>query len=288
MTAGATELIIPAVFFVATTIRSTFGFGEALIAVPILALLLPVKVATPVAVLASITVALIVVLQDWRHVHARSAVRLVLSTLLGIPLGLLLLKRVPEPYVKFSLGVVILAFSLYWLLGRKRQALRLDLRLRCRRARRRLRHERAAAGHLRVAAGLVAAAIPCDAAGIFPSGERSGDERVLGGWIVDVHGQPFLSAFSAVYYRCRIFGPRHQSPVAQRPLRLLRSRRTNCDRRGFAPPGAIAPSVDRPPARGVPRSEAPSAEDDIPPQFTHRCSHKYLRFSFASPQSQFC
>jgi uncharacterized membrane protein YfcA len=126
MTAGATELIIPAVFFVATTIRSTFGFGEALIAVPILALLLPVKVATPVAVLASITVALIVVLQDWRHVHARSAVRLVLSTLLGIPLGLLLLKRVPEPYVKFSLGVVILAFSLYWLLGRKRQALHTD------------------------------------------------------------------------------------------------------------------------------------------------------------------
>jgi uncharacterized membrane protein YfcA len=126
MTADSTLFIVPAVFFVATTVRSTFGFGEALIAVPILALILPVKVATPVAVLASITVALIVVLQDWRHVHARSAVRLVLATLLGIPLGLLLLKRVPEPYVKFSLALVILAFSLYSLLGRKRATLHTD------------------------------------------------------------------------------------------------------------------------------------------------------------------
>ena len=126
MNAHATLVIVPAVFFVATTFRSAFGFGEALIAVPLLALILPIRVATPVAVLCSITVALIVVLQDWRHVHARSAILLVLSTLAGIPLGLLLLKRVPEPFVKFTLGLVILGFSLYALLGRKRKGLHSD------------------------------------------------------------------------------------------------------------------------------------------------------------------
>lgn len=107
-------------------VRSAFGFGEALLAVPLLALVLPVKVAAPVAVLVSITVALIVVLQDWRHVHTRSAARLVLSTLAGIPLGLLLLKRVPEPFVKFVLALVILAFSLYSLLRRHREDLHTD------------------------------------------------------------------------------------------------------------------------------------------------------------------
>lgn len=117
---------MPAVFFVATTVRSAFGFGEALIAVPILALILPVQVATPIAVLASITVALIVVLQDWRHVHARSAVRLVLSTVLGIPLGLLLLKWMPESFVKVVLALAILAFSLYSLLARKHGTLHTD------------------------------------------------------------------------------------------------------------------------------------------------------------------
>src|SRR5438067_12323146 len=96
---GATVAVL-AVIFLATLIRSAFGFGEALVAVPLLALLMPVEVAAPLAVLLSITVAAIVVAQDWRHVHLRSAGWLVLSTLAGIPLGLWLLKAVPEPVVK--------------------------------------------------------------------------------------------------------------------------------------------------------------------------------------------
>lgn len=126
MIANPALVEVPAVFFVASVVRSCFGFGEALIAVPLLALVLPVEVAAPVAVLVSITVALIVVVQDWRHVHARSALRLVLSTLAGIPLGLLLLKTVPEALVKTALALVVLAFSLYALLGPKREALRTD------------------------------------------------------------------------------------------------------------------------------------------------------------------
>jgi uncharacterized protein len=90
-------LLVVVVFFGATLLRSALGFGEALIAVPLLAFVLPVKVAAPIAVLISITVAAVVVAQDWRHVHLRSAVRLVLSTLIGIPLGLLLLRSVSEP-----------------------------------------------------------------------------------------------------------------------------------------------------------------------------------------------
>jgi uncharacterized membrane protein YfcA len=57
-------IVIPAVLFLATIIRSAFGFGEALVAVPLLALVVPVEVAAPVAVLVSITVAFIAVLQD--------------------------------------------------------------------------------------------------------------------------------------------------------------------------------------------------------------------------------
>ncbi|HET8611602.1 MAG TPA: sulfite exporter TauE/SafE family protein [Sphingomonas sp.] len=109
---------ILAVLFLATLIRSVFGFGEALIAVPLLAFLLPVDVAAPIAALSSITVAIVMLARDWSHVHVRSAGRLVLATLFGIPLGLLLLTRVPEPVVKALLGGVIIAFSLHALLGR--------------------------------------------------------------------------------------------------------------------------------------------------------------------------
>ena len=106
-----TTLTVAAVLFLATLVRSAFGFGEALIAVPLLALLMPVTVAAPVAALVSITVAALVVVQDWRQIQLRSAARLVLSTLCGIPLGLWLLTRVPEPIVKAVLALIIIAFS---------------------------------------------------------------------------------------------------------------------------------------------------------------------------------
>jgi len=104
-----------AVVFVATLIRSSFGFGEALVAVPLLALSMPVEIASPLAILFSITVAVIVLLEDWHRVHFGSAWRLTLSTLFGIPLGLLLLTAVPEPVVKAILAIVIIVFSIYCL-----------------------------------------------------------------------------------------------------------------------------------------------------------------------------
>jgi uncharacterized protein len=116
---NATTVQILAVLFLATFIRSALGFGEALIAVPLLALSMPVQVAAPLAVLVSITVAVVVVIQDWRNVHVRSASWLVLSTFFGIPLGLLLLKTVPESIIKSLLGVFIIAFAIYSLAGRK-------------------------------------------------------------------------------------------------------------------------------------------------------------------------
>ena len=103
---------VVAILFVATLVRSTLGFGEALVAVPLLALVIPVKVAAPVAALVSITVAAVVVVQEWRHVQLRSAAWLIASTLAGIPAGLLLLTRVAEPIVKAVLAVVIIVFSI--------------------------------------------------------------------------------------------------------------------------------------------------------------------------------
>src|SRR3954454_12577384 len=100
MAADWTTIQVLAVIFLATLVRSALGFGEALIAVPLLALVIPVEIAAPLAVLVSITVAGAVLVQDWQHVRLGSAWRLVLATLPGIPLGLLLLTAVPGAVVK--------------------------------------------------------------------------------------------------------------------------------------------------------------------------------------------
>lgn len=123
---SATTAEILGVIFFATFIRSAFGFGEALVAVPLLALYLPLTVAAPLAVLISITIASVVVVQDWRKVHLHSTGWLFASTLFGIPLGLLLLTSSHQKAVKIALALVIMAFSLYSLIGRKPPELKND------------------------------------------------------------------------------------------------------------------------------------------------------------------
>ncbi len=76
----------------------------------------------------SITIAAVVVFQDWRHIHLRSAGWLVLATVFGIPFGLVLLTRGPEHLVKATLGGLILLFALFCLFGRLRIQLHSDSR----------------------------------------------------------------------------------------------------------------------------------------------------------------
>jgi uncharacterized protein len=116
------------ILFVATLIRSALGFGEALVAVPLLALFIPLQVAAPLAVLLSITVAGIVVVQDWEKIHLRSTGWLLLPTLLGIPLGLLLLTSSHQGIVKAALALIIIAFCAYSLMGRTPLELQSDSR----------------------------------------------------------------------------------------------------------------------------------------------------------------
>jgi uncharacterized membrane protein YfcA len=126
MGAEWTILLVVVVIFLATLIRSAFGFGEALVAVPLLALLMPVEQAVPLATLVSVTVAAIVVAQDWHQVHVRGAGRLMISTLFGIPLGLWLLTAVPESVVKAMLALIIIGFSSYCLVSRSPYSLKDD------------------------------------------------------------------------------------------------------------------------------------------------------------------
>jgi uncharacterized protein len=122
----ATAVHVLVVVFLATLIRSAFGFGEALVAVPLLALSLRLEVAAPLAVLISITISFVVVAQDWRKIHVHSMGWLLLATVFGIPLGLWLLTGSHQRLTKAGLAVLIITFSIYSLLGEKPHELKAD------------------------------------------------------------------------------------------------------------------------------------------------------------------
>jgi hypothetical protein len=115
----AVVVFVVAVSFVATLVRSTFGFGESLVAVPLFVLVMPVEVAVPLSVLVSIVVALVVVIQDRRSIHLGSATALVVCAALGIPIGLAALVYVDDHVVKIVLGGVIVGYSIYSLISKR-------------------------------------------------------------------------------------------------------------------------------------------------------------------------
>ncbi len=114
------------ILFGATLIRAILGFGEALVAVPLLALVMPVQQAAPIAVLVSIAIAILILARDWRRVQFKSAAWLIVSTFFGIPFGLYLLTTLPEALVKSILAVLIITFSVHPFLRRRQYALKND------------------------------------------------------------------------------------------------------------------------------------------------------------------
>ncbi len=112
--------------FLATLVQCTFGFGNALVAMPLLAFLVPLPFATPLVALVSMTVTVVIVLADWRHMEFGATARLVVGALFGIPLGLWLLTQVEERYVKGALAFVIFGFSAFSLAHPRRFHLQSD------------------------------------------------------------------------------------------------------------------------------------------------------------------
>ncbi len=109
-------LTILVIIFTATLIQSTFGFGSALIIVPFLTVLMGIKSAIPVAALVATTIHIYILITKWHKVHFPLIWRLVIASLLGIPLGVYVLRVGNEIVLKIILGLLIIIFSLYFLL----------------------------------------------------------------------------------------------------------------------------------------------------------------------------
>ena len=111
--------VVVFIIFLSTLVRSTFGFGNALIAMPLLALVIGVKGATPLVALAGLVISLIMLIREWRELVWKDTLVLLISSLAGLPLGLLLLTALPESVVRTILGLILIGFGIYNLLGVK-------------------------------------------------------------------------------------------------------------------------------------------------------------------------
>lgn len=107
-------ILVIAAVFVGALMRATFGFGEAVVSMPLLALL-PIELHTAISLigLAGLTVAVLTVSTGWRHIDRQALIRLAIATVVGIPVGLVLVTFAPAIVITVALGTFLVVYGFY-------------------------------------------------------------------------------------------------------------------------------------------------------------------------------
>ncbi|MEM7736131.1 MAG: sulfite exporter TauE/SafE family protein [Deinococcota bacterium] len=101
------------IIFAAMLVRSVAGFGDVIVALPLLSTLLGLNDAVALMALLGCTSALTLALSSWRDINWQAIRPYLLASCMGIPLGLLILRYVPEAWLLGILGVLISLFGVY-------------------------------------------------------------------------------------------------------------------------------------------------------------------------------
>src|SRR5699024_8650990 len=118
-------ILVVLVVFLGSLTRSTFGFGDSVVSMPLLALLpLPINTAISLIGLTGFSVGLMAIFSAWKYIDKRILFLLLISTFAGIPIGLYLVINVPQEKVTQVLGLFLLVYGVYSLVKQ-----RLDLEL---------------------------------------------------------------------------------------------------------------------------------------------------------------
>ena len=108
-----TRVWILLVIFVAYLCRAAFGFGNGLVAMPLLAMLMPVSEASPLVAFVSVVSAAALMKLDGESLEWRAAIGLTVTGMLGIPVGYWLSQIVEENVAKVFLGVLVTSFAVW-------------------------------------------------------------------------------------------------------------------------------------------------------------------------------
>ena len=106
-------LLVMLVLWLATFLRSTVGFGDALLAMPLIAMLVGMQIATPLVAWTGLATSVIILSTSWRQVDFRNFWRLTLASLAGMPFGIWLLQNGDERTVNLLLGLLLIGYGAY-------------------------------------------------------------------------------------------------------------------------------------------------------------------------------
>ena len=115
-----TYLLAGFIFLGAGFIQGLTGFGSALVAIPLLSLIMDVKAAVPLCMLSGLIITVYLAVQLRRHLDKKKILPLILGSFPGIFAGVTLLKKVDANTIRICIGILLICYSLYNLLAHPR------------------------------------------------------------------------------------------------------------------------------------------------------------------------
>lgn len=105
-------------FALAAFVQSVSGFGGGLVSMALLPSLIGIRSATPLVALTSIFIEVVLLIRFRESLSLRDIWMAVLASVAGIPLGMALVGAVSERAAMFVLGLILIGYAVYALLGR--------------------------------------------------------------------------------------------------------------------------------------------------------------------------
>jgi hypothetical protein len=108
---------IAAIVFFSVITNTVAGFGIALVAMPMLVPLVGIEVARPLMALLTFLSGAAIIVYYKRQLNLKDVWPLIIASAVGVPLGEVLLRLLSERLVTAGLGIIVVGYALYGLLG---------------------------------------------------------------------------------------------------------------------------------------------------------------------------
>ena len=105
--------IILAVLFISALTKASIGFGESMVAMPVLSLLIGVQTASPLIFLVAATLTVLILMTCWQRIDLKAAWLFMAAAVVGTPFGVWGLTSLPAHWLTGVLGGVLIVAGLY-------------------------------------------------------------------------------------------------------------------------------------------------------------------------------
>jgi len=103
-------IVIAIIIFLASFVQGFSGFGFALVSIPLLTLFIDIKTAVPLGALCGFVVNIYLSIGLKQHFNFSELRKIILGSILGIPIGVMILNLGSPDFLKIILGIFVVSF----------------------------------------------------------------------------------------------------------------------------------------------------------------------------------